>query len=215
MTLSTYKQQWLSMVGWLFFLLLVILFTSGDANAQQRLSKEAFAKLSAYEYLPLGNPNATITVYEFASLTCSHCADFHNKTMPKIKKKYITSGKIKWQMIDFPLDNVAFGTAVLTRCIANKKRYHALLDLLFKNQTTWTNSKNPKKSIFDIMARAGVDSKTATACLQNKKHLSAITATRKLGDTIGVRSTPSFFVMDSVVPNNEKALFKAIDKAIK
>ncbi|MDI9314456.1 MAG: DsbA family protein [Hydrotalea sp.] len=183
--------------------------------AGTQLSKSDFAKLSAYNHLPIGNPNATVTVYEFSSLTCPHCAAFQATVLPKIKKKYIDTGKIKWQMVDFPLDNVAYGAAVMARCMTDKARYNGLLDTLFKTQSEWASNQDPKAGVMNVMARAGVDSKAAEACLKNKKNLADVAAARKLGEALGINSTPTFFVMDQMVENNEKKLLDTIDKALK
>ena len=182
--------------------------------ADARLSKEAFAKLSAYKYFPMGNSTAKVTVYEFSSLTCPHCSAFHINVFPKIKEKYINSGKIKWQTVDFPLDNIAFGAAVLARCTPDGKLHNALLDQIFKTQAQWIGAQDPKAGLLSIMARAGINEATANQCLKNKKYLEEVSNGRKLGESIGVAATPSFFVMDRIVENDEKKLMKAIDEAI-
>ena len=214
-TLSRQLRQHWSMVACLLILGTGLMHNPTPAQgAEERLSKEAFAKLSAYNHLPLGSATAKVTVYEFSSLTCPHCAAFQRDVFPKIKEKYINSGKIKWQSVDFPLDNVAYGAAIMARCMTDKESYNGFIDTLFKKRDEWI-TKDPKAAIINIMARAGVDNKAATACLSNKKNIDAVSAARKLGDAIGVNSTPSFFVMDRVVSNNEKELIDAIDKALK
>lgn len=172
--------------------------------------------LKKYQHYPLGSTNAKVMVYEFVSLTCGHCADFQLNVLPNLKTNYIDKGLVQMQVVDFPLDNVAFGAAVLSRCLTDSKRYHAFLNELFKNQRTWAGSQNPKAEIFKILAQAGVSTNKAEACLKNENLINAVRAGRQLGDTIGISGTPSIFVDGKPTKGNDlKSISKAIEQALK
>src|SRR5947209_14674871 len=103
--------------------------------------------------MALGDPQAPITVIEYASMTCPHCAHFHLTTFPELKKRYIDTGKVRFVFREFPLDPVATGAFMLARCAGND-RYFALLDLLFHEQRQWAVN-NPLPPLFNVVKQAG------------------------------------------------------------
>lgn len=117
-------------------------------------------------------------------------------------------------MVDFPLDNTAFGASVLARCLKDSKGYNAVIAQLYQQQATWIAASDIKTAIINILASAGITDKQAQQCLTDKNNIEAVRKGRALGDEIGVHSTPSFFVMDNIVENNESKLRDAIDRAL-
>jgi protein-disulfide isomerase len=145
--------------------------------------------------LVLGKADAPITVVEYASMTCSHCAAFHNKVFDALKEKYIDTGKVRFIMREFPLDNLAAAASMLTRCAGGDKTF-ALMSALFAKQDDWAFVRgDPKPALFKIAQQAGFTQETFEKCLTDQKLLDDMSAVRTRGaETFGVNSTPTFFI---------------------
>lgn len=142
----------------------------------------------------LGKADAPVTILEYASFTCSHCADFHEETMPLIKRDYIATGKAKYVYRDFPLDRMSLDAAVMARC-ADKERYFGLTQMLFKNQTNWSGSPQYLKALRQIGAIAGLPPEKFEACMADEKLRKDILESRVDAEkTYGINSTPTFIV---------------------
>jgi len=143
----------------------------------------------------LGSASAPITVVEYASMTCGHCATFHNKIFPKIKEKYIDTGKVRFILREFPLDNLAAAASMLARCAGDGKTY-PLVSALFAKQDDWAFVRtNPVPELFKFARQAGFTQESFDKCLTDQKLLDEITASSKrAAETFGVTSTPTFFI---------------------
>ncbi len=168
------------------------------------LTEPALAQVSEVELMApnalpemaLGDPKAPVTVIEYASMTCPHCATFTEQTFPAIKSKYIDTGKVRFIFREFPLDNLAAAVFMLARCNAetNSDKYFAFIDIMFRQQRTWAVEK-PLEPLLTISKQAGFTQETFNACLSNQKVLDGIEAVRQRGvDKFKVQSTPSFFI---------------------
>jgi len=153
----------------------------------------------------LGKDDAPVTIIEYASMTCPHCAHFTVETFPKLKEKYIDTGKVKYIFREFPLDPLAAGASMLARC-ADKNQYFSLIELLFSTQNTWA-VQQPLEPLFNVVKQAGYSRDAFNACLDtrnnenSKKILSAIESTRnRAADVLKVTSTPTFFINGKRVP---------------
>ena len=145
----------------------------------------------------LGKADAPVTIIEYASMTCSHCAAFHNKTYPELKKRYIDTGKVRYIMREFPLDPLAAGAFMLARCAGDGK-YFPLIETLFNQQGQWVTQR-PIEPLFAIARQAGFTRQTFDACLKDSKMLEGIEAVRNRGtEKFGVQSTPTFFINGQV-----------------
>ena len=143
--------------------------------------------------MSMGKTDAPITMIEYASATCSHCADFTVKTFPKIKEKYIDTGKMRFIFREFPFDPVAAGAFMLARC-APEDKYFPVLDLLFHTQRQWAVEK-PLGPLLTVAKQAGFTEESFKACLSNQKVLDGIEWVRNRGaTTFKVDSTPTFFI---------------------
>jgi protein-disulfide isomerase len=141
----------------------------------------------------VGNADAPVTIIEYASMTCSHCATFHNTVYPEMKKKYIDSGKVKYILREFPLDPLAAAGFMLARCAGNDK-YHALVEILFNKQKEWV-TQNPIPPLLALAQQAGFTKDSFESCLKDQKILEAIENVRTHGaEKLGVNSTPTFFI---------------------
>jgi protein-disulfide isomerase len=145
--------------------------------------------------LVIGKADAPITVVEYASMTCGHCATFHNKVFPTLKEKYVDTGKVRFIMREFPLDNLAAAASMLARCAGDGKSL-ALISALFAKQDDWAFVKgDPRPELLKFAKQAGFTQESFEKCLTDQKLLDDISAIRsRAADTFGVSSTPTFFV---------------------
>jgi protein-disulfide isomerase len=142
----------------------------------------------------MGKPDAPVTIVEYASMTCPHCAHFHETTLPELKTKYIDTGKVKLILREFPFDPRAQAGFMLARC--SKDNYFPMVDVLFKQQATWAApDADPKGALLQLSKLAGFTQESFNACLTDQKLLDQIMSVQKRGaDEFGVESTPTFFI---------------------
>jgi len=142
---------------------------------------------------------------EYASLACSHCAQFANDIFPEIKKTYIDTGKIRFVYRDFPIGGLAMGAAVIVRC-APAERDKKLVEALFKNQDKWAAAKDPLAALKEYALLAGLQSADVEACLENEKLIGEIQAEIKKAEAAPYRveATPTFFIGDEKVEGLEQ-----------
>jgi len=141
----------------------------------------------------LGSLEAPITIVEYASLTCPHCAHFANDVLPEIKKAWIDTGKAKLVLRDFPLDEPALRAAMITRC-APPDRYYAFADTFFAAQEKWVRSTDYREALARLAKLGGMGKEEFDAtALENKIVEGRLKATQELD----VNSTPTFFVNGS------------------
>ena len=142
----------------------------------------------------VGNPDAPVTIIEYSSMTCPHCADFHVNVLPTIKSKYIDTGKVKYIIREFPLDNVAATAAMLARCVEPAK-YYDFVDMLYQRQKDWAYSDQPLPELAKLSKQAGFTDERFKQCTSDQKTLDYIKWVRDRGNKqFGVKATPSFFV---------------------
>ena len=140
-----------------------------------------------------GPADAKVTVIEYASVTCHHCMNFHTETWPKLKEKYVDTGKIRFIMREFPLDTLATAGFMLARC-AGDDRWYPMLDLLYRSQEAWAHAKNPADELVNVVKQAGMTKDGFEACLGDQKLLEGINKTRTRWSELGLSSTPTFFI---------------------
>lgn len=165
----------------------------------------------------LGDPNAPVTIIEYSSLTCPHCAAFHRDTLPRIKEQFIATGKAKLVFRDFPFDNLALGGAMLARCVPTE-RYFSFLDTLFGTQQQWAYNKNPLGALQSFGKLAGVPDDRFQACMTDQKMMDGIKAKQAEGQKqFGIDSTPTFIINGEKISGNQpfETFAQAINKAAK
>ena len=141
----------------------------------------------------LGKDDAPVTIVEYASMTCPHCAQFHEATYPELKKRYIDTGKVRFIFREFPLDPLAAGASMLARC-AEKEKFFPMIETLFHMQRTWAIEK-PIPPLMAIAKQAGFSEQSFNACLSDQKMLEALQAEQKRAtDKFKVNSTPTLFI---------------------
>lgn len=155
------------------------------------------AKLMAPGPLPemsVGKADAKVTIIEYMSMTCPHCARFHNETYDAIKTKYVDSGQVRFVLREFPFDPRAAAAFMLARC-APADQYFPMISMLFKQQETWAAAPNGRDALLQMSKLAGFTQESFEACLTNQKLLDDVQATMQRGDKeFGVKATPTFFV---------------------
>jgi protein-disulfide isomerase len=165
------------------------------SNAMAQSASDV-AKPVSLPDMAIGSANAPVTVTEFASMTCPHCAAFDEKVFPKIKSEYIDSGKVRYIFREFPLDIKAAAGSMLARCIAKDDggKYFAVIDMLFRQQNDWV-MKNTTETLTRIGKQAGLSQQAVEDCLKDQALLDKIAADQKYAsDVLKVDSTPTFFV---------------------
>ncbi|GGH12146.1 disulfide bond formation protein DsbD [Alsobacter metallidurans] len=146
----------------------------------------------------LGKEDAKVSIIEYASMTCSHCAAFHEKTWPTLKSKYIDSGKVRFSLREFPLDPLATAGFMLARCDGNDK-YYPVTDLLFSKQRDWAFTDKPVDALSKLMKQAGFTQEKFESCLKNQQIYDAVNWVKDRGaEKMGVNSTPTFFINGQV-----------------
>ena len=182
------------------FLAGAFLMMVGLASAQQAQAVE-------WKEHVMGDENAPVTMIEYASLTCPHCASFHNEVLPEIKEKLIDTGKLKLIFRDYPLDGVALRAAAIAQC-AGEDRYFGVLGMLFKSQMTWARSQDPIASIKEVVRFAGMTGDAVDACMADQELIDGIVGSRMRGEQeFNVNSTPSFVLDGDTIAGSRDAEF--------
>ncbi|MBS0538197.1 MAG: DsbA family protein [Proteobacteria bacterium] len=169
---------------------------AGGATAQSAQPAPATGK-SLLDVQPgdhvMGDAKAPITLIEYASLTCPHCAHFATTVLPEIEKKWVQTGKVKVVFRDFPLDQIATKAAQLAECSGNDK-YYAVLDMIFRGQGNWATASDPIAELSKSLRIAGMGDNEVKACLANDAVATGVINDYRGGESLGVNSTPTLFI---------------------
>lgn len=152
--------------------------------------------------MALGPENAPVKIIEYMSMTCPHCAHFHNTTFEDFKKKYIDTGKVRFIIREFPFDPAAAAAFMLARCnpqnptdLSTPQQYFPMVSMLFKQQETWAAAQDKRAALLQMSKLAGFSEESFTKCLTNQKLLDEVNATRERGNSeFGVNATPTFLI---------------------
>lgn len=167
-----------------------------DQVMAQTVAAVELAKPNPLGEMVLGDDKAPVTIVEYASLTCPHCAHFFATTFPKLKKDYIETGKVRYILREFPLNPLDAAAIMLARCTGkdDKTKYYAMIDTLWSQQRTWVVEK-PLEPLKAIARQAGLSEEQFNACLTNQQLLDGLESSRQHAtDKLGVNSTPTFFI---------------------
>jgi len=161
----------------------------------------------------LGPENAKVTIIEYASMTCSHCAHFHETTWPELKKRYIDTNKVRFVLREFPLDPLATAGFMLARCDGNDK-FFPITDMLFEQQKNWAFVDKPLDSLRQLMKQAGFSQEKFDACLKDQKLYDAVNSVKNRAmEQFSVDATPTFFINGQRHPGS--LTIDEIEKVIK
>jgi len=182
----------------------------GRAEAETFSVLELEAK-GPLDDIPMGSPIAPVTIIEYASMTCPHCAAFAVSTFPKLKEKYIDTGKVKYIMREYPLDGLAAAAFMLARC-AGPEKYYPLIETLFAQQQKWA-VKEPIPPLLAIVKQAGFTQQSFEACINDKDLLAKVQEMRNRGkEKFKVEATPTFYINGERYPG--ALAIEDLDKAI-
>ncbi len=143
----------------------------------------------------VGDPEAPVTIVEYASMTCGHCANFHVNSYPQIKKDYIDTGKARLIIREFPFDPRALAASMLARCTGDDAKRTAMVDVLMEQQDEWARAENASAALLKFAKLAGMSQDDFTGCLNDKELQRKVVETQERGQNeFGVNATPTFFV---------------------
>ena len=189
------------------------------ARAEDAPAKFPLDEMMAPQALPdivQGKADAPVTIVEYASMTCPHCAHFHATVYPWLVKTYVDTGKVKFILREFPLDPLAAAAFMLARCEGPEKR-NAVTDLLFDQQQSWAYSDKPLEGLRNALRLTGMSQDQFDACLKNQKLQDNVYAVSDQGSKkFGVSATPTFFVNGEKVTGEvtEQSLAKILDPLV-
>ena len=186
-----------------------------DAAMAQSATAADVAKPVSLPDMALGPKDAAVTITEYASMTCPHCARFAEDVFPKIKAAYIDTNKVRYVFREFPLDIKAAAGSMLARCIAKDDagKYFVLINTLFKSQDEWAGPKTTE-SLKLIGKQAGLSGQAVETCLKDQTLLDKIAADQKYAnEVLKVNSTPTFFINGDMVKGETS--FEEFEKRIK
>jgi protein-disulfide isomerase len=142
----------------------------------------------------IGKDDAKVTIIEYASMTCPHCAHFHEATLPAIKEKYLDTGKARLVLREFPFDPRAAAAFMLSRCAGDDK-YYAMVGTLFQQQSNWAQAQDAKAALLQLSKLAGFSQDSFDKCLTNQNLLNQVNEVReRAAKDFGVESTPTFLI---------------------
>ena len=171
-------------------------FIAAPAHAEVASLEEAMQPMT------VGSPDAPVVMHEYSSLTCPHCAAFHTETLPKIKKDYVDTGKVRIEFHDFPLGGLALGAQMIVRC-SGPERNVDFFNMLYDTQADWSRSDNPRGALIALARFYGMSADDVNACLANQALQGAIMENaQSAADIHGIDSTPTFIIDGKVVPGN-------------
>ena len=197
----------------LFISFLFIFFSTSYALSNE----SSVLNLSKDDFI-IGDKNAPITIIEYASMSCSHCANFHNNTLPDLKKEYIDTGKVKYVFRDFPYNYPALLGSMVMRCIPSEVRYD-YMNALYKLQNRWVVRENAitRQELYKIMQTGGMTKENFDTCLSNvdleNKILQEVIAAQS---EFNIRSTPSFLINGDLLEGDKsiKVFRQILDKIL-
>ena len=193
-----------------------VLARPSAAQAAAEIDQAELAKAGPDGDIVLGSEKAPVTIIEYASMTCPHCAHFSTATFPELQKRYIDTGKVRFIFREFPFDALAAAGFMLARC-AGKDKFMPVVETLFSKQSEWMVQK-PVPALMGIAKQFGFTQESFDKCLANQKVLDAIQDVRdRASEKLGVNSTPTFFVNGKKLVGDQSidAMAKEIDPYLK
>ncbi len=186
--------------------------------AESAQSAEQMPEGKVLPDIALGQESAPVTIVEYASFTCSHCAAFHDENWPKLKAEYVDTGKVRFIQRDVYFDAVGLWAGILARCGGDDK-YYAVSDMIFGEQKTWlaaSDGDGIAANLRKIGAKAGMTTEQMDACWNDKQKVADLVATfQKNATADAVEGTPTFIIAGEKVQNQPwDELKKIIDAKI-
>lgn len=181
----------------------------------QSFDMEEFMKAPRIGDKSIGPADAKVTIVEYASATCPHCAKFHTTVFPDIKKEFVDTGKVRYIAREFPLDDLALAAFMVARCVPDDK-YFGMLDLIYEQQKTWA-TQNAREELLKMAKLAGLSEAQFDECLKSEDLAKGILEIRKDGsEKYGVDATPTLYLNGKKMEGERdiEAFRKAINEAL-
>jgi protein-disulfide isomerase len=190
--------------------LMAPVLAAGPVAAEIAPLEEAMAEMA------LGKSDAPVTMIEYSSLGCPHCAAFHRDTLPRIKTEYIDTGKLRLVYRDFPLGTPALAASMIARC-AGRGRFFGFIEIIFRSQAQWSRSNNPLDALSKVARFGGMSEADVGACLKTQAlldHIRRVAANAQ--EKQKVVSTPTFVIGGQTITGAQsfENFKKVIDKAL-
>ncbi|MDX2482042.1 MAG: DsbA family protein [Pseudodonghicola sp.] len=193
-------------------MLAVVLMTFGTANAQDATEVDT----STIVEMTQGAEDAPVTITEYASYTCPHCAAFDQGPYKKLKAEYIDTGKVRFTYREVYFDRYGLWASMIARC-GGPEKFFGISDLIFKGQSDWVRAGGPTEIVDELRKigrLAGLENDTLEACLQDGAKAQTLVAWyQKNAEADGINATPSFIVNGKSVSNQSWDDFKALIEA--
>jgi len=141
----------------------------------------------------LGKATAPVTVIEYVSLTCPHCANFQKTLFPRVKKEFIDTGKVRYIVREFPIGHMSGAAAIVNRC-APEDKYFFLLNQFLTRQPEWVSQEVRPDALYAVAKSSGMTRETFDKCLSNQTIIDGLTEVKQRGRQFGVIGTPTFFI---------------------
>ena len=201
------------------FAVLASLCAAGAAFAADKAAPSAADKADTFAIdHVMGKADAPITIIEYASTTCGHCANLHIETLPKIKAEWVDTGKAKLIYRDFPTApaHMSIGASMIAHC-AGPERYYGVLALIMEQQHKWMESSNPLDSLKKLVRIAGMTGQDVDACLGRQDLANAIQDRARAGNTtFGIEATPTMIINGTIVEGHDpEKIFQVLKDAAK
>ena len=163
----------------------------------------------------LGNRNAKILVIEYFAPTCSHCADYHLKTLPYIKHKYIDTGKVAYVLRECVGNKQDLDASILARCTNDSKAYQRIMHQILTTQDHWAYSKEYRQNLINIGQKHNITQQQYQACLHNDQHIESLIKQSNLaGSDPNFVGTPSFYINGKLINSDAVALIQEIERIL-
>jgi protein-disulfide isomerase len=144
--------------------------------------------------MTIGDPDAPVKIVEYASLTCGHCANFHNRTWPEIKERYVDTGKVHLTFREVYFDQYGLWTSMIARC-GGEQAFFPFIDTFLKNQREWARAEDVVAEITRIGRVGGLSQERLQACLTDEALMERLVADYQANASAdGVTSTPTFLI---------------------
>ena len=200
------------------FTYIIVLIVLNFFVSKLVLANEPSALDISVDDFMIGDENAPITIIEYASMSCSHCATFHTNTLPELKKEYIDTGKVRMVFRDYPFNYPALLGSMMMRCIPSDVRYD-YMNALYKLQTTWVDKdpKVSKKELYKIMQSGGMSKEEFDNCISNTElEQKILQVLMDAQEEFDIKSTPTFIINGEKLGGNKdiKVFRQIIDKIL-
>jgi protein-disulfide isomerase len=167
--------------------------TAPDPAAKELAFKAELLQPGPLGEREYGNPNAPVTIIEYASLTCPHCRNYHAKVFPKVKRAYIDTGKVRYIIREFPIGHTAGKAAIITRCVP-KDKYLPLVTAFLARQPEWVSQEVRPDALYKVAKSSGISRAEFDKCLSNQAIIDGLTEVKQRGRKYGVIGTPTLFI---------------------